>query len=244
MHLVVVVLSLLLCQSPPLIFLLTWTCHLFEYPPSFSAPFTAHTTVTMRRVHSSMSQPFQDKPHPVLPPSGNSRSQFASYANSIRRVAIRWSPLVVLVLLSYILYMDSRCSPSLVDSPVEAANPPTIRARVVDWAWEHRLKALRIDETQGQGRSVKVYKDRNDAVELANKALYAPKPTTPYKMVMCTRIWNEAKYIEEWLRGFLHVLFRLRRTHDSRQFIIICLVSITSCCLSSSPSFVQSSRLQ
>ena len=105
------------------------------------------------------------------------------------RLATRYSPIAVVLLLCYTFLLDR---PSC---DVSAAAPATgFRAAIAERMRGHRdvLNAAATEQ------------DLPDATQLANLALTAPIPQKPYKLVMCTRIWNEAKYLDEWICGLYH----------------------------------------
>lgn len=148
-----------------------------------------------------MSQPFSDR---LYPGTSSLSSRASINTQRLSRFLTRWSPYALLLLVCYVVFYDS---PSCdMPIPVDPVNEKMKESRagglgaVADWAWEHkrRVQGSRLKQSL-QERESKQEKESVEVLNLARLALETKPPQKPYKMVMCTRIWNEAKYLDEWI---------------------------------------------
>ena len=121
----------------------------------------------------------------------NSKAASSNLWQSATRLASRYSPLAVILLLCYAFLLDHPAcdGPSGATAGVPATG---FRAAIAERVRGHRdaLNSVTLPSTP---------QDLPDAIQLADLALKSPIPQKPYKLVMCTRIWNEAKYLDEWI---------------------------------------------
>ena len=121
----------------------------------------------------------------------NTKAASSNLWQSATRLASRYSPLAVILLLCYAFLLDHPAcdGPSSATAGIPATG---FRAAIAERVRGHRdaLNSVTLPSTP---------QDLPDAIQLADLALKSPIPQKPYKLVMCTRIWNEAKYLDEWI---------------------------------------------